>query len=81
MSPRSVPLERFNTALQAPAMRAVGVISSTMPATITLSGIVIKAPCSVVIPQSSGNRAGKSLARTPSGVTVASIPFASNHGS
>ena len=80
MSASSDPSGRFSTALAEPAICAVGVTSSTISSTAILCGMVISAPCIVVIRNSSGNKRTKSSDRTPSGTTTASSPCASNHG-
>ena len=47
-SPSQVPSGRSSSALQAPAMRAVGVISSASDKVVTLCGMVTRAPLRLV---------------------------------
>ena len=47
-SPNQVPSGRSSSALQAPAMRAVGVISSASDKVVTLCGMVTRAPLRLV---------------------------------
>ena len=79
-SPSSVPSSRSSTALAAPAICAVGVISSTSRVVVTLCGIVTRAPRMLVSRNRYLRNSGYSSALTPMGTTTASMPFFSNHG-
>jgi hypothetical protein len=80
MSPSSVPSGRSSTALHAPATRTVGVTSSSSATTLTLCGIVISAPWTLLNFMIAGNDVAKSSALTPIGMTTASMPSFSKYG-
>ena len=58
MSPSSEPSGRRRIALQAPAIFAVVVISSTRCVVVTLCGMVTRAPCTLVVLNSDFSSAG-----------------------
>ena len=74
-SPSSVPSGRFRIALQAPAMRAVGVTSSTRLIVVTLCGIVTSAPRRLVRRPAASAPPGSRSGLTPIGITTASMPL------
>ena len=80
MSPCNWPLGPRRTALQAPAMAAVGSTSSSRPMVLTLCGMVIRAPRRLASLKTDFKNAGKSGGLQPMGMTTALTPALANQG-
>ncbi len=80
MSPSREPSGRFSTALQAPAILAVVVTSSTRDIVVTLCGMVTSAPCTLVVWNKGRSRSGIVLRLHPDRHHDGVDALASNHG-